>query len=191
MTTNKTFDQWIQEAKSLRRQAEQYEERFLRFLIEFEASGAWQDAGFSTFSMLLRQQKLCDSARFDAFKQATATIGEVTKEIGVAAAVEATKITNAKDRVRYVQEAKVREAEEGTCWSPQMAKTARLKFQPDPEYRSQIERKATKLEEAEATIRTLRAELRAVKRERDELLAKVAAFSSKKGTARKAPEARA
>ena len=186
--TIRTVDQWISEAKSLRRQVEVHEERFLRFLIAFEDSGAWEDAGYTTFATLLTQQKLCDATRYGEFRKSVAVIGADTKTVGVPTAVQAIKITNLEARQRYLDEAKARIGEVGTAWSDQAARTARLKFQPDPSYHSQIERKATKLEEAEATIRTLRKEVRAVTRERDELRAKLGALRSPNGTARKAPQ---
>lgn len=175
--SKRTFEQWLIEAQGLRRDALAAETKLLAFLVEFEESGAWQDGGFNTFAMLIRQYKLTRPERLEEFKIAQADTKNlpthVIDVIGSDATIQAGKIKDPKVRADYVKEAKLRVEQDGFPWSPEQAERARVRVQPDPpkplmrvERMSKAERD---LAEAEAVIETLKAENAELKKENREL----------------------
>lgn len=132
--SKQTFESMIETAQALRNQVMLVESKLLRYLIDFEASDLWKDAGYNTFSAVLKKYRLADVTRFEAFKAALSkglTLADVDV-IGTEATIQAGMIVANKARSEYVEEAKLRVAEDGFAWSSEQARNARLRIQPDP-----------------------------------------------------------
>lgn len=129
-----TFESMIQTAQDLRNQVMLVESKLLKYLIDFEESNLWKDAGYNTYTQVLKKFRLADVGRFELFKTALAkglTI-DVIDVIGTEATIQAGMIISNKARAEYVKEAQLRVDEDGFAWGGQQAENARRRVQPDP-----------------------------------------------------------
>jgi hypothetical protein len=134
MTSKPTFDSMIRTAQDLRSQVMLVESKLFKYLIDFEESDLWKNAGYNTFAHVLKKFRLADVGRFEMFKTALSkglTL-DVVDVIGTEATIQAGMIVANKARAEYVQEAQLRVAEDGFAWSGEQARNARLRVQPDP-----------------------------------------------------------
>jgi len=173
----KSFEFYLREAQALRNDAIASETRLLLFLVEFEASDTWRDAGVASFEMLIRQYKLTRTERYTDFRAALALLDDaVVSAIGANAAIQASKIRSASTRRDYVAEATMRVKEDGFPWSADQAERARIRVSPDPPKPlmrvARVSRTEKQLAEAEQLIETLREENTNLKKE-NQLLKKM------------------
>lgn len=178
-TKLKTHEQWLMEACRLRETMMAAEADLLLFLIGFEESEVWKDAGFNTFAMVIRQYNLTRPERYAEFKAARSRIDDsVLRRIGVGAAVQANRIKDKKVFNGYVEEAKLRVEDAGFPWSDEQAERQRMRVAPDPPkppVRLTHDSKLRKmLAEKDAIIEELQVEIEELRRENAELRAKKA-----------------
>jgi chromosome segregation ATPase len=163
--SKKKFEQYLEEAQRFRAACFHAEFDMLLFLVEFETSDTWRDAGFNTFATVIREYKLTRPERFAEFKVARKKLDddETIRTIGVEAALQAHKIPTSKARAEYLQEAKIRVKNDGFPWTKEQAERTRMRISPDlpkPLTRvASMNRTEKELAEAEALIDTLRLEL--------------------------------
>ena len=92
---SKTTERFIAQAKQLRSEADEAEERFLDFLFQGEQQRAiWMEVD-GTFAGFLRITNLCDPVRYARYKRVREGIGKDATEVaGGAAIVAAGALTN-------------------------------------------------------------------------------------------------
>ena len=87
----KSIDEFIEQAKRLRTDAEDAEARFLLFLREFELKreDLWKTAGVAAFDGFLQSTQLCNSARYRNFVAGTSVVHGDAEGIGANATIAA------------------------------------------------------------------------------------------------------
>jgi hypothetical protein len=159
---SKTFEAWVEEARELRASLFAAEARLLSFLLDFERSGPWQDAGFSSFDKVLETHRLCSSTKYREFVAASDMLdaGTIAK-IGAPAARCAAKIPDQKKRNLYIEAASLRVDDSGFPISEERAREMLQDISPSekvPDNVRRVRQETSRLAEAENVIRTLKSE---------------------------------
>lgn len=170
-----TLEKFVEEAKRLRREADDAEHHFMEFLCWAEEQDFWRDAGL-TFEQLLSRHHICRPERFLGYKRTFKTVGaESTKAVGVHAAVAAGKLGNEAQVQEFLSEARTWEETNQTSMSEQSAgrllrdmkvrASASRKHKSRESLANENERLRAKLEELKQENAALRKENRELKKQ--------------------------
>lgn len=116
-----TLDEFIAEAKRLRKTADSAEGTFLSFLYRADKTPKlWASAGLP-FADLLERYSICKATRYIKYRNTYDTCGKLTTQVGAHAAVAAASLP-ADLRTDALREAKQWEKTNGTSISAQSAR---------------------------------------------------------------------
>jgi hypothetical protein len=157
----KTFDDYLSTATKLRAAAFRAETTLMKFLIDFESSGTWKEAGYPSFERVLREFRLTSAERLAEYKRGIAIIDGDADVIGVPATIEAGKIEGTDARSKFLASARQHVEEGGFPLANERARELRQGVEPfvvEPENLTRKRREAERIAELESANRTLRAE---------------------------------
>lgn len=201
----KTVEEFIEQAKTLRSNAEQAEASFLMFLREFELQreDLWNTAGVQTFDSFLQSSQICNVARYRNFVAGTKIIDDVHQEsktghsskqksaqstaeaIGASATIAAAtfRAPTKEASVEFVSRCgKFREVH----GSPPSEQTARTWVKQLDQAEPKVVRQANRMHQLEAENVTLKAEKRVLERKLASALKEVERLEKQLGKARAA-----
>jgi hypothetical protein len=166
----KNLDEFIEQAKVLREQAEEAEARFLLFLRAFERSrpDLWKTAGVQTFDSFLQSAALVNPARYRNFVSGVDIIPGAAERIGAGAMIAAASF---KDPLKvtideYVKRCSKFREYHGVSPSEQTARNWVRQLEPSE---PSVVTRTTRIHQLEAEVQQLRAQVRQLTREKADL----------------------
>lgn len=116
-----TLDEFVRRAKAVRREADDAEHRFMKFLCWAEEQDFWKGAGLE-FTQILSRYDICRPERFLGYKRTWKTVGpEKVREVGVHGATAAGKLREPRAVREFISEVKSWEDTNKTSISEQSA----------------------------------------------------------------------
>lgn len=167
------YEELVNQCRELRTAFERDEARFLIGLVrvEREHMDLLRENGCSTFVQFLRSHHLCDGLRYERFRKGLEAVGsEATAEqIGAEAVCKAAQATTPEKAQAFTEAALAFRAQEGVA--PRGQTVTRLLASVDPQAKTpRVIKALDETTRLRAQLEELKAELRAVKAERDKAI---------------------